>query len=171
MASALAFSGVALITGAAADTGWAIASAFASEGCMKIVIADLIESALKEAHSEIETEFSNVQILSCVVDVSSPEEIQNLIDKVIENFGRVDYAVNAAGILGASKRSHEMSVEEFDKILQVDYRGCWLSSREELKHMVQQKPLPSHDGRPENRGAIVNTASQLGTVARPTARN
>ncbi|KAJ5106936.1 oxidoreductase [Penicillium angulare] len=176
MASALAFPGVALITGAAADVlirttgiGRAIASAFAREGCMKIVIADLTESTLKEAHSEIEAKFPNVQVLSCVVDVSSPGDVQNLLDQAIEKFGRVDYAVNAAGILGASKRSHEMSVEEFDKVLQVDYRGCWLSSREELKHMVQQEPLPSYDGRPGNRGAIVNIASQLGIVARPTA--
>lgn len=119
---------------------------------MKIVIADRTESALKEAQSEIEAAFSNVQVLPCTVDVSSPDEVQKLLDSAIAKFGRVDYAVNAAGILGASKRSHEMSVEEFDQVLQVDYRGCWLCSREELKHMVQQQPLPSHDGRPGNRG-------------------
>lgn len=75
-----------------------------------------------------------------------------MLDAAITSFGRVDYAVNAAGVLGASKRSHEMSVEEFDNVLNVDYRGCWLCSREELKYMVGQEPLPSHDGRLGNRG-------------------
>ncbi|KAL2825502.1 hypothetical protein BDW59DRAFT_161729 [Aspergillus cavernicola] len=163
------FPGVALVTGAAAGIGRAIACAFAREGCERIVIADRTESSLKAVHSQIEATFPIVKVLSCVVDLSSPEDVQRLLDSAIALFGRVDYAVNAAGILGASKRSHEMSVEEFDQVLQVDFRGCWLCSREELKHMVNQEPLPSHDGRPGNRGAIVNIASQLGIVARPTS--
>jgi len=61
-------------------------------------------------------------------------------------------------------------VEDFDRINSVNYRGCWLSSRAEIKQMLKQEPLPTHDGRPGNRGAIVNIASQLGIVGRPGAR-
>lgn len=81
-----------------------------------------------------------------------PDQVTALLDAAISAFGRVDYAVNAAGVLGASSRSHEMSIDDFDNVLSVDYRGCWLCSREELKHMVKQEPLQSHDGRPGNRG-------------------
>lgn len=61
-------------------------------------------------------------------------------------------------------------MEDFDRINSVNYRGCWLSSRAEIKQMLKQEPLPTHDGRPGNRGAIVNIASQLGIVGRPGAR-
>ncbi|KAE8377216.1 hypothetical protein BDV26DRAFT_218841 [Aspergillus bertholletiae] len=64
-----------------------------------------------------------------------------------------------------------MSTETFDQINNVNYRGCWLSSRAELRHMINQDPLPSHDAsRPPQRGAVVNIASQLGIVGRPGAR-
>lgn len=74
------------------------------------------------------------------------------------------------GVLSNNKRSHESSVEEFDMINNVNYRGCWLSSRAAIKCMLKQDPLPTHDGRPGVRGSIVNIASQLGVVGRPAAR-
>jgi NAD(P)-dependent dehydrogenase (short-subunit alcohol dehydrogenase family) len=88
----------------------------------------------------------------------------------MDEFKRLDYAVNCAGVLGAAKKSHEMTLEEFDHIVNVDYRGSWLCSREELKIMVNQEPLPTGNGRQGDRGVIVNVASQLGIVARPQAR-
>jgi NAD(P)-dependent dehydrogenase (short-subunit alcohol dehydrogenase family) len=88
----------------------------------------------------------------------------------MDEFKRLDYAVNCAGVLGAAKKSHEMTLEEFDHIVNVDYRGSWLCSREELKIMVKQEPLPTSSGRQGNRGVVVNVASQLGIVARPQAR-
>lgn len=127
--------------------GQSIAFAFAREGCLRITIADLSESALQETQNRITATFEKVEVLSCVVDVAKPSDVTRLLDQTIAKFGRVDYAVNAAGILGASLRSHE-----FDRTNNVDYRGCWLCSREELKHMLKQEPLPSHDGRPGNRG-------------------
>lgn len=74
------------------------------------------------------------------------------------------------GVLSNNKRSHESSVEEFDMINNVNYRGCWLSSRAAIKCMLKQDPLPTYDGRPGVRGSIVNIASQLGVVGRPSAR-
>ncbi|RFU28969.1 hypothetical protein B7463_g7360, partial [Scytalidium lignicola] len=163
------YPGVALVTGAANGIGQATAYAFAREGCLRIVIADLSQSGLQETHNHIKSSFQKVEVLECPVDVGKPDDVTRLLDQAVAKFGRVDYAVNAAGIIGLAQRSHEMSVDEFDRVNQVDYRGCWLCSREELKHMIQQEPLPSHDGRPGNRGSIVNIASQLGIVARPTA--
>ncbi len=52
----------------------------------------------------------------------------------------------------------------------INYRGVWLSSRAELAQMLKQEPLPTHDGRPGSRGAIVNIASQLGIVSTYSAR-
>lgn len=79
--------------------------------------------------------------------------------------------MNCAGVLGRPQRSAETSLAEFDRVNNINYRGCWLSSRAQLKQMVGQDALPSHDpSRPSQRGAIVNIASQLGIVGRPSAR-
>ena len=85
-------------------------------------------------------------------------------------FGRIDYAVNVAGIIGNNEPSTETSLDDFDKVNNVNYRGMWLCSREALKYMKAQDPLPSHDpSRQPQRGSIVSIASQLGIVSRPDA--
>lgn len=95
------------------------------------------------------------------------------MDSTVEKFGRLDYCVNCAGIMGNNQNSTDTSTRDFDLINSVNYRGCWLSSRAQLRAMLKQEPLLSHDvaaGRPAQRGSIVNIASQLGIVGRPCAR-
>ena len=95
-----------------------------------------------------------------------------------EHFGRLDYAVNCAGINGinanhAPTNSTETSVEYFDKINGINYRGTWMANRAYLDIMMKQEPLPSHDaetpGR-EQRGSIVNLSSGLGVTGMPKNR-
>jgi NAD(P)-dependent dehydrogenase (short-subunit alcohol dehydrogenase family) len=74
------------------------------------------------------------------------------------------------GIIGNNAPSTSTSPAQFDLINNINYRGCWLSSRAELTQMVKQEPLPTHDGRLGNRGSVVNIASQLGMVGKPDAR-
>lgn len=83
-----------------------------------------------------------------------------------KRFGRLDYTVNSAGILGDALRSTETPTSVFDRINNVNYKGSWLVSRASLSHMITQTPLPQH---PQQKGAVVNIASQLGIVARPAA--
>ncbi|KAK8209081.1 hypothetical protein M8818_003776 [Zalaria obscura] len=163
------FPGVALITGAGSGIGQAVSCSFAKEGCKRISIADRNEKGLQDTERIIKSEFPDVDVLQYTLDVSQEDDVAGLLKATIDRFGRVDYACNAAGVLGPDKRSHELSSKEFDQIVGIDYRGCWLTSREELKYMVNQEPLPTHDGRQGNRGSIVNIASQLGIVSRPTA--
>ena len=95
-----------------------------------------------------------------------------------KSFGRLDYCVNCAGINGVNA-SHkptnttETSVDYFDKINGINYRGTWMANRAYLDIMVKQEPLPSHDpavaGR-EQRGAIVNLSSGLGVISMPRNR-
>ncbi|KAK4967560.1 hypothetical protein LTR28_002635 [Elasticomyces elasticus] len=146
------FPGVALVTGAASGIGRGIAIAFAREGCERIVIADHNEAGLEETSRLIKSKHSDTKILVKAVDVRQEERVAFLVQQAVQEFGRIDYAVNAAGILGESGKSHEMSTKAFDDVLAIDYRGCWLCSRQELKQMLSQDPLPTHDGRPGNRG-------------------
>lgn len=93
------------------------------------------------------------------------------MNETVEKFGRLDYCVNCAGIMGNNQNSTDTSTADFDLINNVNYRGCWLSSRAQLRAMLKQDPLPSHDPeRPAQRGSVINIASQLALVGRPCAR-
>jgi NAD(P)-dependent dehydrogenase (short-subunit alcohol dehydrogenase family) len=111
------------------------------------------------------------QLLTKAGSVADDQFADSFINEVVQAFGRVDYAVNCAGVIGKSLRSAETTIEEFDRVNNINYRGCWLSSRAELRQMASQDELPNHDpSRPPQRGAVVNVASQLGIVSRPGAR-
>ncbi|KAJ5919919.1 hypothetical protein N7454_009754 [Penicillium verhagenii] len=165
------FPGVAVITGAGGTgIGAAVAKAFAAAGCEKIAITDLNESTLEKTRDSIVKAHPMVQLLVHPGNVADDQFAESFISKVASKFGRVDYAVNCAGVLGLPMRSSETSLAEFDRVNNINYRGCWLSSRAQLKQMLEQDPLPSHDPtRPAQRGAVVNIASQLGIVSRPNA--
>lgn len=182
------FPGVAVVTGAGgtgrassrniiirhsynAGIGAATARAFAAAGCTKIAITDLNEKSLQQTAEAVTSKYPKVQLLVQAGNVADDQFADSFINAVVQEFGRVDYAVNCAGVLGKPLRSAEMSLEEFDRVNNINYRGCWLSSRAELRQMVIQSGLPSHDSnRPPQRGAVVNVSSQLGIVSRPGAR-
>lgn len=165
------FPGVALVTGAAGTgIGQAIAKSFADEGCKRIAITDINSSLLEETATAITKKHQDVEVFWSAGDISDPSFVDKFFASVTQKFGRIDTAVNCAGIMGNNQNSTDTSLEDFDKITNINYRGCWLSSRAELKQMMQQEPLQSHDGRTPERGSIVNIASQLGIVGRPRAR-
>ncbi|KAK0943607.1 hypothetical protein LTR29_004778 [Friedmanniomyces endolithicus] len=164
------FPGVALITGAGSGIGQATAVSFAREGCEKVVLADRNEQGLDETRAAIQKVNSECEVYDVRIDVSSAESVDYLIEEAVKHFGRVDYCCNAAGVLSNNERSDATTPEEFDRINGINYRGCWLCSRAEIKQMLKQEPLATHDGRKGNRGSVVNIASQLGIVGRPAAR-
>ncbi|KAF2144193.1 uncharacterized protein K452DRAFT_325425 [Aplosporella prunicola CBS 121167] len=165
------FPGVALVTGAAGSgIGNATARAFAEAGCTQIAITDLNAELLEQTKKSIHGAYPAASVLAVAGDISSPEFVDSFTKQVVSGFGRLDYCVNCAGVLGSDQNSTETSLEDFDRINNINYRGCWLSSRAQLKVMLDQEPLASHDAqRAGQRGSIVNVASQLGIVARPKA--
>ncbi|KAI6779350.1 short-chain dehydrogenase [Emericellopsis cladophorae] len=159
--------GVALITGAGGTgIGAAVARAFAVNGCTRFAITDLNATSLSSTHDAVRALNPSAEILSTSGDVSDESFVARFVKDAIGTFGRVDYSVQCAGILGKGLRSHEATVDEFDQINRVNYRGTWLVSRAVLGHMIAQAPLDAHS---KQRGAIVHVASQLGVVARPAA--
>ena len=110
---------------------------------------------------------SKFEVYDC--DVSDPSTVSRVFAKIVEAFGRIDYAVNCAGITTNNKPSTDCSIEDFDRINAVNMRGVWLSSREELKVMkTQPLNLGVNNEVPEyraQRGAIVNIASGSAIVA------
>ncbi|OOF94751.1 hypothetical protein ASPCADRAFT_406614 [Aspergillus carbonarius ITEM 5010] len=166
------FSGVAVVTGAGGTgIGAATAKGFASAGCERIAITDLNPSSLEQTRDAILASYPQARLVVKAGDISDESFVEAFINEVVRAFGRLDYAVNCAGILGDKLRTTETSTAIFDHINNVNYRGSWLCSRAELRQMLKQDPLPSHDpNRAPQRGAIVNVASQLGIVGQPKAR-
>ncbi len=180
MASKTDFPGVALVTGAASGIGFAVASAFAKGGCTRILLVDLNEAGLKLAQDKLTKKFPDLKTLCLPVDISHEGAMAKALEMAMhdEKFGRLDYAVNCAGMNGINRghtptNSTETDVEYFDKINGINYRGTWMANRAYLNIMMKQDPLPSHDpetsGR-EQRGAIVNLSSGLGVIGMPKNR-
>lgn len=123
------FPGTALITGAASGIGRATALSFAREGCTKIVICDVNSEGLGETSSLIQeiyqhsTETQPVKPIIVSVDMLDADAVSAMVEKAVELFGRVDYCVNAAGIMGDNRRSTESDTKAFDMINGINYRG------------------------------------------------
>lgn len=143
-----------------------MARGFARSGCSRIAITDLNRKSLADTRDSILRIDPKAQVVSQEGDISDEGFVNSFVRDVAKTFSRIDYSVSCAGILGESLRSHETSTAAFDLITNVNYKGTWLASRAVINHMLRQKP---HEEHPEQRGAIVNIASQLGVVARPAA--
>ncbi|CAJ2511148.1 Uu.00g067730.m01.CDS01 [Anthostomella pinea] len=156
--------GVAFITGAGGTgIGVAVAKAFARSGCSRLAITDI--KSLAQTRDAVLAISPKAQVLSREGDIADESFVTSFAADITNKFSRLDYAVSCAGVLGESLRSHETPMSAFDRVTNVNYKRTWLSSRAALSQMVKQEPL---DGS-KQRGAVVNIASQLGIVARPTA--
>ncbi|GAP92110.1 putative short-chain dehydrogenase reductase family [Rosellinia necatrix] len=145
--------------------GAAVARAFARAGCSRLVLADVKPlSATEAAVLEID---AGARVLCREGDVADEAFAGALAADARAAFGRLDYVVNCAGVLGpaAPLRSHETPPAAYARVMDVNVRGTWLVSRAALAVMLAQDA----DHHPGQRGAIVNIASQLGIVARPAA--
>lgn len=148
-------------------------------GCKQLALLDLNENGLATSKRVVEevvgsaTKRITLIIRTYKCDVSSEESVATAYATAKQDFGRIDYSVHCAGIVSVGKTSPEMSVEEFDKQSNINFRGLWLSSREALRHMSSQT-LDS-EAYPEEgilstrgqRGSIVNISSSLALYTQP----
>jgi NAD(P)-dependent dehydrogenase (short-subunit alcohol dehydrogenase family) len=142
---------VALVTGAASGIGRATALTFAREGA-KLVIADMnVDGGQQTVHTITEngSEATFIQ-----VDVSNATEVEAMLSKAIDTYGRLDCAHNNAGI-GARPRAplHEYPEENWNQVISINLTGVWLCMKYEISQMLQQ-----------GGGTIVNTASIMGVT-------
>jgi 3alpha(or 20beta)-hydroxysteroid dehydrogenase len=135
---------VAVVTGAAAGFGRAVASRLAADGA-RLVLVDRAADPLAEAATAIPGS------LPVVADVSQETAVDSYVQAAIAEHGRIDLFFNNAGIEGRLAPMTELSVDDFDRVLAVNCRGVFLGLRAVLRVMKEQ-----------NAGAIVNTASMAG---------
>jgi len=138
---------VAFITGAASGIGRAAALAFAREGA-QVAITDRTEAALDQLRAEIEAASGEVLAIRC--DVSVPEDVEAAVAKTAERFGRIDCAFNNAGVENKAAPVHEITLDEWDRILDINLRGTFVCMKHEIAQMLRQG------------GVLVNTSSGAG---------
>ena len=101
--------------------------------------------------------------------MSDPAFVDQALKATITKFGRLDIAVNSAGVFGPPATSIDLALEEADRVMSINYRGTFLCSRAEIKAMMKNEPSNLGDV-PGQRGAVVNIASNLAFVAKAGSR-
>lgn len=148
---------VAIITGGGTGIGRGIALLFAKEGA-KVVVAGRRIEVLEETLNLIK-QSGGGEAIAVQTDVSIESQVKELVEKAVQQFGRIDILVNNAGVYLADDVA-SVSEEEWNKVISVDLKGVWLCSKAVIPHMLGQGgPLSS-----EASGKIINIASIAGLI-------
>ncbi|MFS0775557.1 glucose 1-dehydrogenase [Neobacillus sp. 3P2-tot-E-2] len=146
---------VVIVTGAAKGIGRGVAAAYAENGA-KVVIADIDETAGKQTEADLKPLGAN--ILFVKTDVKKEDDIIYLMETAKKTYGRIDVLINNAG-KGLFKSLFEVTLEEWDDIIQTNLRSVFLCSREAAKYMREN----------QEGGAIVNIASTRALMSEPNS--
>jgi 3-oxoacyl-[acyl-carrier protein] reductase len=136
---------VVIITGGARGIGAETAVKFAENGA-KVAIFDLNNQGAKETAARIQRDNGKCSTFS--VDITKREEVQNAVEQVFRDYGKIDILINNAGAL-KDNLSGQLTEEEWDFVLDVNLKGSFICSQAVQKYMVQQ-----------GNGKIVMTSSQ-----------
>ena len=142
---------VALVTGGSRGIGAACALSFAQKGA-KVAVVDIDEDNGKSVVEQIQKDGGEAIFLK--VDVSDHEAVKKMVADTVDAFGRLDYAVNNAGIGGAQADTGEYGIEEWLQVININLNGVFYCMRYQIPQMLKQ-----------GSGAIVNMSSILGTDA------
>jgi NAD(P)-dependent dehydrogenase (short-subunit alcohol dehydrogenase family) len=146
------FSGkVALVTGAGGGIGEAIAITFAQKGA-SVIVSDIEVENGQQVVEKIQQAGGKAVFIKA--DVSDPESVENLVADAVDAFGRLDYAVNNAGIGGAQAKTGKYGLEDWQQVIDINLNGVFYCMRYQIPAML------AGEG-----GAIVNISSILGTDA------
>lgn len=145
---------VCLVSGAGSGIGQETAISFAWEGA-RVVVADLNLVGGEQTIASIEA--MGGEAIFIETDISKGEDTEAMVQAAVEHFGRLDHAVNCAGITGGvSVPTHEYPEDRWHQVLAVNLTGMWYSVKAQLNQMLKQ------DG-----GTIVNVASAAGLKGHP----
>jgi NAD(P)-dependent dehydrogenase (short-subunit alcohol dehydrogenase family) len=144
---------VAIVTGATSGIGKATARTLAREGA-SVVIAGRRSSLGEQVTAELRDQGLRATFVR--TDVRDPESVAGMVEATVRHYGRLDIAVNNAGIRGASLPLAEYPIDTWDEVMSINLKGVWLSMKYEIPQLL------SGGG-----GVIVNVASDVGLVGAP----
>src|SRR5437660_4881736 len=136
---------VVIVTGGARGIGLGIAEAVADQGGC-VVLADILYDEAQESAQKLGSGH-----LAVKHDVRKADSAKNLVDKTLEKFGHIDVLVNNAGVGPNPAPIQDLTEEEFDRVLDINLRGVFVTTRTVVPSLIQQKA-----------GRIINLASILG---------
>ena len=142
---------VSIVTGAAMGLGKAMAEALA-QGGSNIVIADINISEAQNTADELMRN-EGIKAIAIKMDVTQEDQVNSMVDKVMEQFGRIDVLFNNAGIV-INEKAENTSFENWKKVMDINLNGVFLVSKAVGNLMIQQK-----------KGSIVNISSMSGLIA------
>lgn len=146
---------VALVTGASSGIGRATAALFAAKG-VRVVVAARRHAELTSLVGEIDAQGGHA--FAVETDVSKAADVERMVAVAIDTYGRLDYAVNNAGIEGRFTGITDLADDEWDRVLDINLRGAFLCLKYEARAMLQAG----------NGGAIVNVGSVNSFLGFPT---
>ena len=141
---------VAVVTGSSKGIGFGMAQGLAYYGADLVIMSRNIDEA-KAAAEEVKELGGNAIAVKC--DVTKKEDVQNLVQVVMDEFGRIDILINNAG-MNIRKPLVEYEEEEYDKVINTNLKGIFLMGQAVAKVMMEQK-----------RGKIIIISSIFGGVA------
>ncbi|MFW6376676.1 MAG: SDR family oxidoreductase [archaeon] len=142
---------VAAVTGGSSGIGRETAIHFAKHGA-SVVVADVDDEKGEEVVSTIEDDGGDAVYVH--TDVTDMDQVEGMVQTAIDEYGRLDYAVNNAGIGGQQLPAGDLSEDDWGAVIDINLNGVWRSLKAELEQMVGQD-----DG-----GVVINMASVLGQV-------
>jgi len=141
---------VALVTGGGSGIGRASALTFAREGA-KVVVADVAVEGGEETARLIQQHGGEAVFVKA--DVSRAAEVEALVARAVQTYGRLDCAHNNAGIEGAAATVVDYAEDAWERVIAINLKGVWLCMKYEIPQLLKQ-----------GGGALVNTASTAGLV-------
>jgi NAD(P)-dependent dehydrogenase (short-subunit alcohol dehydrogenase family) len=141
---------VAFITGAGSGIGRATALAFAAQGAA-VAVSDNSDKGLHETAGLIEDQGGQALPVRC--DVGRSDDVAAAVAAAVRQFGRLDFAFNNAGVEQPVAPLHEISDEQWDRIIDINLRGVFYGMKHEIPAMLAT-----------GGGAIVNTSSGAGVI-------
>lgn len=142
----------AIVTGGGRGLGEQIALAYAEAGANVVVCSRKLENC-REVSGKIKEQ--NVGSLAMQCDVTNPEDVQNVVQATLDEFGQIDILVNNSGATWGA-RFAEMPLDKWQKVMNVNATGTFLFSQTAGKEMMKQK-----------HGKIINMASVAGLMGSP----
>ncbi len=143
---------VVVVTGAGGALGAAVSQRLASEPGTALVLSDLSERSLAETLAVVAAHAAPTE--SMLADVSEPDQVEAVVARAVERFGRLDVLISNAGVLSANGRIHNLPTEEWERAFRVNVLGSVNGIRAAVGVM-----------RPRRAGSIVLTASIAGLTA------
>ena len=138
---------VAIITGGARGIGYATVEKFVKEGA-KVAIADISKEEATKVADDLKSK--GYQAIGISVDVTKEDQVKQMVEDTLKEWGQVDILVNNAGII-MDAQLYKMTTEQFDRVIDINLKGTYLCARAVIDQMIVQ-----------GSGVILNASSIVG---------